>query len=237
MLGKLFGTKQKAKPFQVANASMEFFGEPSGPGLSELRIEMTSRLLRFPIVKNAYLTRLKHQGEDVIRIGLAIDTDAATADQMQEIANSCAGFLPMDILFLDSLDVEISTRLRSQCRPLLFSSLSLFECPIVVSKGVNVEMPESWESAVICMYVASPDIENALLTAVQIIRENGYEFKAVHDGKVHLIDAQSWWNGFVLETWPNHSSYFPSQERIMALVATGGHFKGPILEWKTCRSG
>lgn len=75
------------------------FRRTDGSGLAELRIEMTSRLLQFTQVKNAYLTRLKYQEEESIRIYLAVDAEAVNEKQMQEIANACAGVLQMEIVF------------------------------------------------------------------------------------------------------------------------------------------
>lgn len=233
MFGKFFGSGKSAKAFQVPNPAMEFLGEPAGDGLAELRIEMTSRLLQYPEVKNAYLARLRHHGEDSIRICLAVDAGAVTEKQMQEIANACAGVIPMDIIFLGQLEGKVSSQVTENSSPLFIPGLSLFECPILVTRGSNPEMPGRWQSAVICMYVAAPDLEQALMTAVRKIRADGYEYHSVYDGKVNLIDTQSWWDGFVLKVWPSQASHFPSQERILALVATGGYFQGPILEHKT----
>lgn len=41
MFGKFFGAGKKAKAAEVSSRDMEFIGEPSGAGLTELRIEMT----------------------------------------------------------------------------------------------------------------------------------------------------------------------------------------------------
>lgn len=209
---------------------MEFLGEPTGDGLAELRIEMASRLLHCPAVKNAYFTKVRYNNEESIRICLAIDAGAATAKQMQEIANACAGAVPMDIIFLSQLEGKISSELTEKSKPLFIPGLSLFECLILVTKGSSTEMPDSWKGAVICMYMAAPDLEQALLSAVQKIRADGYVYRSVYDGKVNLIDTQNWWDGFVLKAWPGQASHFPSQERMAALVATGGYFQGPVLE-------
>jgi len=233
MFGKFLGAGNKAKAVEVSIRDMEFIGEPSGAGLTELRIEMTSRLLQFPTVKNAYLAKLKYRDEEFIRICLAVDAEAATQKQMHEIADACAGVLQMDIVFLGQLEGKVSAQLTMGSKPLFVMGLSLFECPIVVTRGTNTEMPDSWQAAAICMYVAAPDVEQALLTAVQKVRADGFEYQAVLDGKVNLIELQNWWDGFVLKAWPSQASYFPSQERMVALVATGGYFQGPILEQST----
>lgn len=233
MLGRFFCSVKKAKALEVSRPNMQFLGEPTGSGLAELRIEMTSRLLQFTQIKNAYLTRLKYQDEESVRICLAVDAGAVNEKQMQEIANTCAGVLQMEIVFFEQLAAKIGAQLAAQSRPLFMSGLSLFECPILVTRGTNAEMPDSWQAAIICMYVAALDLEQALLTAVQKIRADGYEYQSVYDGKVNLIDIQNWWDGFVLKAWPSQASYFPSQERIVALVTAGGYFQGPILEHKT----
>jgi hypothetical protein len=230
MFGRFLGSVKKAKTLEVSRPNMEFLGEPTGAGLTELRIEITSRLLQFTQVKNAYLTRLKYQEEESVRICLAVDAGTASERQMQEIADACAGVLQMDIMFLGQLEEKICTQVRAQSQPLFMSGLSLYECPILVTRGTNAEMPDNWQAALVSMYVAAHDLEQALLTAVQKVRADGYEYWAVYEGKVNLIDTQNWWDGFVLKVWPSQASYFPSQERIVALVTTGGHFRGPILE-------
>lgn len=232
MLGKIFGKKKPVEVTQKSTLEMAFLGEPKGAGFNELRIEMGRRLQRFSSIENAYLSRLQYPGESTIRIGLVINAPRIASEEEQEIASACAGFLPMDILLLDALDAETGANLKRLCKPLFVADLCLFECPIVVNRGRNADMPSSWESAVICMFVAAPDVESALLIAVEIVRAEGYEVKAVRDGKVHRIDTDNWWDGYVLRMWPNHAQYFPSKDRMDALVATGAYFKGPVLEWK-----
>ena len=124
MFGRFFSSAKKAKALDVPQSDMEFLGEPTGEGLTELRIEMTSRLLQFTQVKNAYLARLKYHGEEPIRICLAVDAGTATDKQMQEIANACPDVLQMDIIFLGQLDGRVSLQVTAESKPLFISGLS-----------------------------------------------------------------------------------------------------------------
>ena len=115
----------------------------------------------------------------------------------------------------------------------LFSDTNLlFECPILVSRGTNQEMPQEWKGAILCYYVAAPDYESALLRAADDLKSDGYKYENVHDGKVSQINPAVWGEKYVMEKWSEYSDHFLSQEDIQVLVATGGIHKGPALGWK-----
>jgi hypothetical protein len=230
VFGNLFSKK---KPLQVLQQPLEnvvVLGEMQGNGLIELRIELAVRLCVFPSVVNAKLPRLLYQGESTHRncLVIAARTDLSER-QREEIAAACAGIVPLDILFSDSLPNLILSRVEEQCKDLFIHDLPLFECPLVVRKGTNAEMPAEWPRAISFWYVAATDYEAALFAAVSSARAEGYEFEGVFENKVDQLDPKKWWSDHVLVKWKEYSAYLPSQERVDAVVRTGGLFRGPNL--------
>ncbi|MDI4635817.1 hypothetical protein J7U46_22315 [Pelomonas sp. V22] len=230
MFGSLFPKKKAIQVLQQRFDEIEVSGEVQGSGLDELRVELALRLRAHPGVENAYLPRLRYHGEDSFRnclaIGLTHDLDL---DQRESIAASCGGIIPLDILFLDALPDPISLKIESQCRRLFLGKLAFFECPLLVRKGSNAEMPANWPRAVSFWYFAATDYKEALVAAVAAARADGYVFDDVYEGKVAQLDPSKWWEEHVMVRWAEHADFFPSQERVEAVVATGGLFRGPNL--------
>lgn len=229
----MFGNLFKKKPLQVVQQPIEkvvVLGEIKGNGLAELRIELTTRLRAFPSVMNAKLPRLLYQGESTHRNCLVITAAANVNDKKrEEIAAACAGVIPLDILFRDSLPDRVLSRIDEQCQDLFISDLALFECPLIVRRGTNTEMPAEWPRAISFWYVAATDYETALYAAVQSARSEGYEFDGVFNSKVEQLDPKKWWAGHVMVKWKEYSDHLPPQERVDAMVCTGGLFRGPNL--------
>jgi hypothetical protein len=230
VFGSLFSKKKSLHVLQQPLEKIVFLGEMQGNGLMALRIELAVRLRAFPAVKNAHLSRLMYQGEATFRNCLVIAAGEGLSDeQREEIAVACGGVVPLDIFFRDTLPDLILSKIDAQCRTLFLPNLALFECPLLVRKGTNTEMPVEWPRAISFWYVAAADYKDALIAAVEAARSEGYEFDAVFDNKVEQLDPERWWEGHVMTKWKEYSNYLPSQERVNAVVRTGGLFKGPNL--------
>ncbi|MGL4822789.1 MAG: hypothetical protein ACRC2W_07345 [Plesiomonas shigelloides] len=232
MLGKLFGKKKEPKQLEAKVSDMEFLGDIEGRGVSALRFEVGKILRNFPQVKNAYFSKLKYKTEEKFRIALVIDAYEASNELGREIAEQCAGISPMDVMFTNSCSKTLLSDILPKLEPLFSDTNLLFECPIVVSRGTNQEMPQEWTGAILCYYVAAPDYKSALLRATDDLKFDGYKYENVHDGKVSQLDPADWWEKYVMEKWSEYSDHFPSQEDIQVLVATGGIHKGPALGWE-----
>lgn len=230
MFGNLFSKRTSLQVLQQPLEKVVVLGEMQGNGLIELRIELATRLCAFPSVMNAMLPRLLYEGESTHRNCLVIAPGAELNDnQREEIAAGCGGIVPLDILFSDSLPNTILSKIEEQCQNLFINDLALFECPLIVRKGTNTEMPAEWPSAISFWYVAATDYEAALVAAVNSARSEGYEFDGIFDDKVDQLDPKNWWAGHVMVKWKEYSDYLPSQERVHAVVRTGGLFRGPNL--------
>ncbi|RVU33358.1 hypothetical protein EOE67_17340 [Rheinheimera riviphila] len=232
MLGKLFGKKKEPKQLEAKVSDMEFLGDLEGNGVSALRFEVGKILRKFPQVKNAYFSKLKYKTEEKYRIALVIDASEASNELGRELAEQCAGISPMDVMFTNSCSKTLLSDIAAKSEPLFSDTNLLFECPIVVSRGTNQEMPQEWKGAILCYYVAAPDYESALLRVVDDLKSDGYKYENVHDGKVSQLDPAVWWEKYIMEKWSAYSNHFPSQEDIQVLVATGGIHKGPTLGWE-----
>jgi hypothetical protein len=232
VLNNLFGKKKKHKEIQTSTSEMEFLGELEGNGVDALRFEIGKILKQFPHVKNAYLSRLKYRGEDKQRISLVIESSESSSEVGPEVANQCAGIIPMDIIFSDSCTPNVIQEIRLNSAPLFVESNLLFECPIVVSRGTNTDMPAEWKGAILYYFVAAQEYEAALIKAATDLKSDGYKFETVYDGKVNQIDPTVWWDQYVMEKWPEYADHFPSQEDMEIILITGGLHKGPALGWE-----
>lgn len=232
MLGKWFGKKKESKQLEAKVSDMEFLGDVEGNGVNALRFEVGKVLKAFSQVKNAYFSKLKYKGEEQIRIALVIDSSEASNELGRDITEQCAGISPMDVMFSSSCANTLLSEIMANSEPLFSDTNLLFECPIVVSRGSNQEMPKEWKGAILSYYVAAPDYESALLRAANDLKSDGYRYESVHDGKVSQLDPVVWWEQYVLGKWSEYSDHFPSQEDIQIFVVTGGIHKGPALGWE-----
>jgi len=232
VLGKLFRKKKEPKQLEAKVSDMEFLGDLEGNGVSALRFEVGKVLRKLPKVKNAYFSKLKYKAEEKFRIALVIDASEPSNELGREIAEQCVGISPMDVMFTNSCSKTLLSEIAAKSKPLFSDTNLLFECPIVVSRGANQEMPREWKGAILCYYVAAPDYESALLRAADDLKSDGYRYENVHDGKVSQLDPAVWWEKYVMEKWSEYSDHFPSQEDIQVLIATGGIHKGPALGWE-----
>jgi len=231
LLEKLFG-KKKPVQLEAKVSDMEFLGDLEGNGVSALRFEIGKILRSFSQVENAYFSKLKYKDEDKFRIALIIEASESSHELGKEIANKCAGISPMDVMFSNSCTPALFQNIKENSEPLFSDTNLLFECPIVVSRGSNGEMPKEWKGAILSYYVAAPDYESALRRAADDLKSDGYKFENVYDGKVNQLDPTIWWDQYVMEKWSEYSDHFPSQEDVEIIVITGGIHKGPALGWE-----
>lgn len=231
MLSKLFG-KKKHKEFEVKFSEVEFVGDLDGNAVNALRFEVGKILKTFPCIRNAYLSAIQYKGEKKPRISLVIESSEPSEVIGADVANQCAGIVPMDIMFLDSCSPSLLEKILSNTEPLFNDSNLLFECPLIVSRGNSQDMPEEWSGAILNYFVAAKDYEAALYKSVNDLRSDGYKFESVHDGKVNQLDPTVWWEQYVMGKWSKYADHFPSQEDIEIILVTGGIHKGPALGWE-----
>ncbi len=231
MLGKLFD-KNRPEQIEAKVSDMDFLGDLEGDGVDALRFEVGKILSSFSQVKNAYFSRLKYKSEDKFRIAMIIESPEASHELGGKIAQACAGIGPIDVMFSNTCNSALIHDIKENSRPLFSNSNLLFECPIVVSRGFNEQMPQAWKRAILTYFVAAPDYESALLKAASDLKSEGYKFETVYDGKVNQLDPAIWWDQYVMEKWKEYSDHFPSQEDIEVIVVTGGMHKGPALGWE-----
>ena len=231
MLSKFFG-KKRHKEIEANVSDMEFAGDLEGNGVNALRFEVGKILKTFPYVRNAYFSKLKYSGEDKPRISLVIESSEPSKVVGPEVANKCAGIIPMDIMFFDTCSPSLLQKISSSSEALFNDANLLFECPLIVSRGSSQDMPEEWKGAILNYIVAAKDYEAALYRAVNDLKSEGYVFESIHDGKVNQLDPTVWWEQYVMEKWSEYADHFPSQEDIEVILATGGIHKGPALGWE-----
>lgn len=104
---------------------------------------------------------------------------------------------------------------------------SLFLCPVSVRAGASCDNPGNWDTAYVFCYVAAPDHLAALRIAVENLKAKGWLFEDLFGGSVHQIDAHQWAE-YVATTWPELPGHFPSQQKVMMLLESGGVFFGPF---------
>jgi len=231
VLSKLFG-KKKHKEIEANVSEMEFAGDLDGNGVNALRFKVGKILKSFPYVKNAYFSKIKYKGEEKPRISLIVDSSEPSNVIGAEVANQCAGIIPMDIMFSDTCSPGILEKISLNSEPLFNDSNLLFDCPLEVSRGTNPDMPEGWKGAILNYVVAAEDYEAALYKAVNDLKGEVYKFENVHGGKVNQLDPTVWWEQYVMDKWSEYADHFPSQEDIEIVLVTGVIHKGPILGWE-----
>jgi hypothetical protein len=107
----------------------------------------------------------------------------------------------------------------------------LWQCPLKVDRGSYQQMPANWVSAIVNFYIGAPTHEDALMKAVQVLRQMGMVFVDLVGGKVMQLDQNRWWDGYVMTNFPEHYTFFPSQDQIHKIVSEGLVFHGPFAGW------
>ena len=108
----------------------------------------------------------------------------------------------------------------------------LWQCPLKVERGTYEEMPESWLGATVNYYVGASTYEEAITKAVKVLQSVGMVFVDLVDGTVMQLNPESWWEGYVMASYPEYSDYFPSQEQVLNVVNEGLAFHGPFAGWE-----
>lgn len=211
---------------------MNFAGNIHGSGVNTLRIEVAKILLRLHI-KNGYLCNVKHENEEQIRLCLAIEGDEFSHSEKLEIVLEFSSLTSMDIVFIESRHTELVRKILESCTPVLIKGNSLFECPIVVERGSNSDMPVEWSAAVIFLYVAADSSDKAFEDAANALRNDGFHAKFLVERKVFLIHQDDWESDYLHGKWSEFNENIPMQEEIDAMIAAGGYYKGPMLRWES----
>lgn len=230
MLSRFFRKSGAARSVQQAADGIAFVDQVSGSGLDALRMQLAPRLWPFKSIENGYLPKLTLRGEANPRnCLLLVEREPLAPEQKEAIAAACAGTIALDIYFSRELPSELVATVTSHCRPLFLPGLALFECPLIVKRGLNTSMPSEWPTGVSFWYVAATSVEDALARAVGSARTEGFEFVDVYQGKVVQIDHTKWWDGVVMKQWREYATHLPTQQQMDAAVATGGIFMGPNI--------
>jgi len=224
--------KSKYEKLEASASSMHFLGDISGEGVAQLRLEVGKVLTQYSFVENAYFSRLQYKGEETTRVCLIIDAETPTDQVASAIVSQCSGLVPMDIMFSESVNSDALKELRTTSQPLFSNDNVLFECPLLISRGTNKEMPQEWAGAIQTYFVSAEDYKSALLKAVNDIKSHGYVFENVHDGKVAQLDVAHWWDEYVMSKWREYSDHFPSQAEMEVIVRVGSMHRGPISGWE-----
>ena len=106
----------------------------------------------------------------------------------------------------------------------------LFVVTVNVARGTNTEMPAHLVGAYVPVYAAAADHELAAKAAVTRLVSQGFELIDLH-GPIQQIDPRRW-SDYVQGTWPEIVSHFPSQQDVLAGLASGTVFTGPFISYE-----
>lgn len=107
----------------------------------------------------------------------------------------------------------------------------LFQLNLHIGRGSNPQMPTNLVGAYVAVFLGASDHEAAAFRAVSAIREHGFEFIDISDGKIHELDPDKW-DAFVLEAWPDFVVDFPKQARVMDELSLDFLFLGPFASYE-----
>ena len=118
MLGKFFGKKEPYKEVQVKASDLGFLGEPANSeGLLVLKTELTKILTKEGNTSRAYLSKMKYQNEEKVRVALIIDGKKKATEMAKIIAQECQPLVAIDILFFESLNSDHIKNLEQNVSP------------------------------------------------------------------------------------------------------------------------
>jgi hypothetical protein len=92
-------------------------------------------------------------------------------------------------------------------------------------------MPPNLIGAYVGVFAGAADHEAAAFKAVSGIRERGFEFIDIADGKIHELDPKKW-NAFVREAWADFVVDFPEQTNVIDALAHDFLFIGPFASYE-----
>lgn len=107
----------------------------------------------------------------------------------------------------------------------------LFRITLRIGRGSSTEMPENLIGAYVPIFVGAVDHESAAMKAVSSITMRGFEFIDIADDLIHELDPNKW-ESFVSETWPEFSSYFPAQNKVIQELDSNFIFTGPFASYE-----
>lgn len=109
--------------------------------------------------------------------------------------------------------------------------LRLFRITCHVGRGSNTEMPANLRGAYVPVFIGATDHEGAARLAIAGLRDRGFEFLDIADGKIDELDPIKW-DSFIASAWPDFLDYFPSQEAVLKGLASEFYFTGPFASYE-----
>lgn len=231
MFRKLFGKKdsQKSVAKTAKKDSYELLGPVEGSLLTieYIRRDIGKVLFKYPDIHNAWLSKIKYNDEDFVRIALLVEpSERVPPKTWHAITSEISEFMALDVF-----PKIVSDKVKADCHSLFDEGENLFKIPILVSRGSNKEMPESWKQGILNFFVADNDMERAMERALNVTVDEGYEYQSIFQDSVFKIEADSWWDKYVMDRWPEYGDSFMTQDEIPAFMKVGGLHLGPRLEW------
>jgi hypothetical protein len=104
---------------------------------------------------------------------------------------------------------------------------SLFLVSVKIARGVNTDMPANFVGALVPVFVATANFEDAARSAVTKLAGQGYEFLDIQGAITELPPEK--WADFVSMSFPDFTAHFPTQEAVMDGMEAGIIFFGPFL--------
>jgi hypothetical protein len=109
--------KRHHTTLDVPSGSFSFLGEPGGE-VQVLMDVLRAALIRDPGLKRAYLTRIRHNGDEKIRVALCIDTETSPQEAIRPLSEHCAQYVSsIDIMFFSDLAQHHIDQLKSVAEP------------------------------------------------------------------------------------------------------------------------
>lgn len=115
-LADLFRNKHYTTLDQTSG-SFSFLGEPTGD-VQVLKDVLRTVLLHDSGLKRAFLTGVRYENDEKIRVALCIDTESPPQDVIRPLSKHCAQYISsIDIMFFSDLSQHDIDRLRSVVEP------------------------------------------------------------------------------------------------------------------------
>ena len=112
---------------------------------------------------------------------------------------------------------------------------SLFLLNMHIGRGSS-EMPANLSGAYVGVFIGASDPNEALVQAVTELRQRGYDFIDLSDGKIHQLDPKQW-DTYVQDAWPEFPNHFPKQADVIAgLSSPNWVFFGPFAGYEPQRA-
>ena len=92
-------------------------------------------------------------------------------------------------------------------------------------------MPPHLAGAFVPAFATAIDHESAARAAIAALRRQGFEFQDIQ-GPIHQLDAKRW-TEYVLSSWPELASRFPSQDEVVQMLSTESVFFGPFAGYES----